>query len=74
MSDPAGLVNRRFLLLVSGEALSIIGDQLTRIAAIWLILEIASNPAAVGFWLAAGATAVTPGPTRGRCFLQMPLR
>lgn len=55
MSDPAGLVNRRFLLLVSGEALSIIGDQLTRIAAIWLILEIASNPAAVGFWLAAGA-------------------
>ncbi|TGY84854.1 MFS transporter, partial [Marinicauda algicola] len=50
MSDRAGLVNRRFLLLVSGEALSIIGDQLTRIAAIWLILEIASNLAAVGFW------------------------
>ncbi|GJL94042.1 MAG: MFS transporter [Hyphococcus sp.] len=53
MEKPA--LSRRFVTLASGEAASLFGDQFTHIAAIWLILSITDNAAAVGLWLAVGA-------------------
>ncbi|MFP4002905.1 MAG: MFS transporter [Alphaproteobacteria bacterium] len=46
---------RAFVLLAGGEAASLIGDQFTRIAAIWLVLDLTNDSAAVGLWLAFGA-------------------
>lgn len=44
--------SRRFRLLVMGEAASLVGDQFTRIAIIWLILSLTNSSAAMGAWLA----------------------
>lgn len=49
------LLTRPFLLVASGEAASLVGDQFTRIAAIWLVLEMTESAAAVGLWIALAA-------------------
>lgn len=53
MTNP--VVSRKFFLFAAGEAASLLGDQFTRVAAIWLILSMTSDSAAVGIWLAVGA-------------------
>lgn len=49
------LLARPFVLLASGETASLVGDQFTRIAVIWLILDITESSVAVGLWIAFGA-------------------
>jgi len=49
------LLARRFLLLTLGEAASLLGDQLTRIALVWLILELTESAMALGIWLSLSA-------------------
>lgn len=51
---PNRLFSNKFSLLVTGEAASLLGDQFTRIALIWMILDMTGSSSAVGIWLAIG--------------------
>ncbi len=52
---PETLFSRKFALLTTGEVASLFGDHFTRIATVWLVLELTSSSSAVGIVLAVGA-------------------
>ncbi len=49
------LFSRKFSLLSAGEVASLFGDHFTRIATVWLVLELTSSASAVGIVMAVGA-------------------